>query len=87
MNETETNTGNTATPGDPVMATSDPAVFAALTRDENSVLAAHLTSGWYKQYAVYPKLSEPWRETGALLSDLDKAWWATWQAEHEPEAE
>ena len=42
---------------------SDPALFAPLTLDENSILHAHLTSGWYKQSAVYPALSGPWQET------------------------
>ena len=36
----------------------DPAMFAPLTADENKILGAHLTSGWYKQSAVYPVLSE-----------------------------
>ena len=51
----------------------DPAMFAQLTREENRILAMHLTSGWYKQAAVYPSLSEPWRETEALLIDLSEA--------------
>ena len=68
------------------MATSDPAMFAALTRDENRILGAHLTSGWYKQAAVYPVLSEPWRETSALLDDLHAAYPAARQAGREPEA-
>jgi hypothetical protein len=75
-----------ALPADPVMATSDPAMFAALTGDENEILNAHLTSGWYKQRAVYPLLSEPSRETSALIHDLGQAWWAAWNAEHPPEA-
>ena len=45
----------TTTPGDPAM-------FAPLTADENSILHAHLASGWLKQAAVYPPLSEPWQE-------------------------
>ena len=48
---------------------SDPAMFAQLTPEENRILCMHLTSGWYKQAAVYPTLSEPWRETEALLID------------------
>ncbi len=60
----------------------DAAMFAPLTPDENKILNAHLTSGWYKQSAVYPTLSEPWRETGALIDDLSGAWWAAWRAEH-----
>jgi hypothetical protein len=58
---------------------SDPAMFALLTREENRILAMHLTSGWYKQAAVYPALSEPWRETEALLIDLSEAHRASFQ--------
>ena len=50
---------------------SDPAMFAPLTTDENKVLRGHLTSGWYKQSAVYPARSGPYRETAGLLDDLD----------------
>ena len=57
----------------------DPAMFAQLTREENRILAMHLTSGWYKQAAVYPTLSEPWRETEALLIDLSEAHRASFQ--------
>ena len=63
-----------ATPGDPAM-------FEPLTFDENGILWAHLTSGWYKQAAVYPTLSEPWKETAALLDDLRSAWNITWKGE------
>ena len=59
---------------------SDPAMFAQLTREENRILCMHLTSGWYKQAAVYPSLSEPWRETEALLIDLSEAHRASFQA-------
>ena len=52
---------------------SDPALFGPLSMEENSILKAHLTSGWYKQSAVYPKLSEPWQETAGLLDDLHDA--------------
>jgi hypothetical protein len=52
---------------------SDPAMFAQLTPDENRILSTHLNSGWYKQAAVYPDLSEPWQETEALLKDLSEA--------------
>ena len=52
---------------------SDPAMFAPLTPDENKILGAHLSSGWYKQSAVYPMLSEPWQETAGLLDDLHNA--------------
>ena len=62
-----------ATLTDPAMAAADPAIFAPLTADENSILGAHLTSGWYKQAAVYPLLSEPWRETAVMLDDLGRA--------------
>jgi hypothetical protein len=69
----------TPTPGDPAM-------FAPLTADENSILHAHLASGWLKQAAVYAALSEPWQETHALLHDLHEAHQATMQAAREPEA-
>ena len=54
---------------------NDPAMFAPLTSDENKILRAHLTSGWYKQSAVYPVLSEPWQETAGLLDDLQTPRW------------
>jgi hypothetical protein len=75
-----------ATPGDPAMAASDPGMFAPMTCGENQILNHHLTSGWYKQAAVYPTLSEPWQETAAILDDLGAAWRLRWQAEHQPEA-
>jgi hypothetical protein len=59
---------------------SDPALFAQLTPDENRILSTHLNSGWYKQAAVYPALSEPWLETEALLKDLSEAHHAAMQA-------
>jgi hypothetical protein len=73
----------------------DPALFGPLTTDENEVLRAHLTSGWFKQAAVYPTLSEPWKETAALLDDMRSAWDIAWRGERqgspptepEPEAE
>jgi hypothetical protein len=68
-------------PEDPAMQPVDPALFASLTMGENEVLGAHLTSGWYKQAAVYPTLSEPWKETAALLDDLRSAWNITWKGE------
>jgi hypothetical protein len=86
MNDTTTFTGNPVPPADPVMAAGDPAMFASLTGEENLILGHHLTSGWYKQSAVYPTLSEPWRETHMLIGDLHQAWRTTQQAEHEPEA-
>ena len=61
-------------PEDPAMRAGDPAMFTPLTTRENEILGAHLTSGWYKQAAVYPTLSEPWKETAALLDDLHSAW-------------
>jgi hypothetical protein len=73
MTDTQEAAEYNAGPHDPVMAAADPAMFASMTRDENSILRAHLHSGWYKQSAVYPVLSEPWRETGALLDDLHGA--------------
>ena len=48
-------------------------MFAPLTTRENEILGAHLISGWYKQSAVYPRLSEPWKETSAVLDDLHGA--------------
>jgi hypothetical protein len=60
--------------------TADPAMFAPLTPDENRILSMHLTSGWYKQAAVYPALSGPWQETEALLKDLSEAHHAALQA-------
>ena len=87
MNDTQTAAGPSSVPSDPAMAAADPAMFSPMTTDENRMLHAHLTSGWYKQSAVYPTLSEPWRETGALLDDLGSAWDVAWQAERgEPEA-
>ena|SRR6266851_4439139 len=87
MNDTQSTAENPAAPADPAMAAADPAMFTPMTGDENHILRAHLTSGWYKQSAVYPVLSEPWRETSALLDDLSGAWRAAWQAGHgEPEA-
>ena len=59
---------------------SDPAMFAPLTPDENKILGAHLSSGWYKQSAVYPMLSEPWQETAGLLDDLHNAWRSAFEA-------
>jgi hypothetical protein len=75
-----------ATPGDPAMAASNPEMFAPLTASENIVLRQHLTSGWHKQSAAYPTLSEPWKETAAVIDDLTDAWPRAFQAEQEPEA-
>ncbi len=52
---------------------ADPGLFAALTHGEQDILCAHLTSGWYKQAAVYPVLAVAWWETGALLTDIHQA--------------
>ena len=73
---TNTDQGRTPAvqPQDPAAQAGDPTLFAPLTLDENGILGAHLTSGWYKQSAVYPTLSEPWKETAALLDDLHSAW-------------
>jgi hypothetical protein len=86
MNDTQTATEYNVVPHDPAMAAADPAMFSPMTTDENKILQAHLTSGWLKQAAVYPTLSEPWRETCAMLDDLGSAWRVSWQAEcGEPE--
>ena len=82
MNDTQEATECNAVPHDPAMAAPDPAMFASMTCGENTILNAHLTSGMYKQSAVYPPLSEPWRETAAVIDDLSSAWWANWHAEH-----
>jgi hypothetical protein len=66
---------------------SDPAMFGPLSMDENSILKAHLTSGWYKQSAVYPTLSEPWQETAGLLNDLHAAWMTNFEAHQAARAE
>jgi hypothetical protein len=73
---TNTDQGRTPTvqPEDPAMQAADPAMFAPLTARENQILGTHLTSGWYKQAVVYPTLSEPWKETSAVLDDLHAAW-------------
>ena len=86
MNDTQADKDPMTVPGDPAMAASDPGMFAPLSSGENQILRMHLTSGWYKQSAVYPTLSEPWKETCAVLDDLGAAWRLRWQAEHEPEA-
>ncbi len=82
MNDTQTATECNAVPHDPVMAAPDPAMFEPMSGDENVILSAHLSSGWYKQGAVYPVLSEPWRETHAILDDLHAAWRADFNAAH-----
>ena len=67
--------------GKPAFGEPDPALFGALTTGENSVLRTHLTSGWYKQAAVHPVLSDIWRETSEVLDDLHTAWDAAFDAE------
>jgi hypothetical protein len=59
-------------------------MFEPLTPRENQILGYHLTSGWYKQSAVYPTLSEPWKETSAVLDDLHSAWDIARQAASQP---
>ena len=83
---TSTDQGRTPAvqPVDPAMQAGDPGMFAPLTTDENEVLRAHLTSGWYKQAAVYPTLSEPWKETGVLLNDLHAAYEAAIEDQYGP---
>jgi hypothetical protein len=66
------------------MQPADQATFAPLTTDENEVLRAHLNSGWYKQAAVYPTLSEPRKETGVLLNDLHAAYEAAIEDQYGP---
>ena len=73
-------------PADPAMAASRPGNVRALTGRELRSSEPAPGSGWYKQQAVYPALSEPWKETSAVLEDLHAAWRLRWQAEHEPEA-
>jgi len=82
MNDTQTATDYNAVPHDPAMAAPDPAMFEPINRDENVILSTHLSSGWHKQAAVYPVVSEPWRETSAILNDLYAAWRADFNAEH-----
>jgi hypothetical protein len=82
MKDTQMATDCNSVPHDPVMAAADPVMFSPMTLDENRILTAHLTSGWCKQSAVYPVLSEPWRETSRVLDDLTAAWWARREAEH-----
>ncbi len=52
-----------------------PGMFAALTRDENTVLSDHLRSGWTKQHLV-TKDDAGFDETNGILSDLSNDWWA-----------
>ena len=80
MSDTQPGPDPLVVPGDPAMAASDPGMFAPMTSGEDMILRAHLISGWYKQGAVYPALSEPWQETEALLKDLSEAHHAAMQA-------
>jgi hypothetical protein len=86
MSDTDAAYEKLTRPAAPDMAAAVPELFTGLNMEENTILRHHLTSGWYKQAAVYPTLSEPWKETGAVLDDLTAAWRLRWQAEHEPEA-
>jgi hypothetical protein len=86
MSDTQAGPDPLVVPGDPAMAASDPGMFAPMTSGEDMILRAHLISGWYKQSAVYPALSEPWKETAAVLDDLGDAWRTAYQAEREAEA-
>ena len=86
MTSTDQGPSPAAQPEDPAMRAADPAMFAPLTTDENHILRAHLTSGWLKQSAVYPTLSEPWKETAAVLDDLHSAWDIAWQGRSHPAA-
>jgi hypothetical protein len=73
-------------PSDPVMAASDPGMFAPLTSDEAVILYEHLNSGRAKQGAVYEPASELWKDTLATLGDLLGARQAAMQADREAEA-
>jgi hypothetical protein len=84
MTDTDQGRAPAVQPEDPTMQPVDPTLFAPLTTGENEVLGAHLTSGWYKQAAVYPTLSEPWKETAALLDDLHSAWDVAWKGASHP---
>ena len=61
-------------PGDPAMAASDPGHVRGADRRRKPHSVPAPDSGWYKQAAVYPTLSEPWKETSAVLDDLHGAW-------------
>jgi hypothetical protein len=84
MNNTDQGRSPAAQPVDPAMQPADHATFAPLTTDENGILRAHLTSGWYKQADIYPTLSEPWKETGVLLNDLHAAYEAAIEDQYGP---
>ena len=79
MTNTDQGPRPAALPKDPAMRAGDPAMFAPLTTRENEILGAPLTSGWYKQAAVSPTLSEPWTEPAAVLVDLHSAWDVAWK--------
>ena len=84
MTNTDRGRSPAVQPVDPAMQPVDPTLFAPLTIDENGILRAHLTSGWYKQAAVYPTLSEPWKETGVLLNDLHAVYEAAIEDQYGP---
>jgi hypothetical protein len=73
-------------PDRPEFGEPDPALFTPLTTDENHVLRYHLTSGWYKQSAVFPPLSGIWRETSEILDDMHQAWNIAFDAEQRARA-
>src|SRR5262249_61020487 len=84
MSNTDRGRAPAVEPEDAAMQPADHATFAPLTTEENGILRAHLTSGWYKQCAVYPTLSEPWKETGGLLNDLHAAYEAAIEDQYGP---
>jgi hypothetical protein len=84
MNNTDRGRSPAVEPEDAAMQPADPTLFAPLTLDENQVLRAHLNSGRYKQAAVYPTLSEPWKETGVLLNDLHAVYEAAIEDQYGP---
>jgi hypothetical protein len=84
MNNTDRGRYPAVEPEDAAMQPVDPALFAPLSTGENEVLRAHLTSGWYKQAAVYATLSEPWKETGVLLNDLHAVYEAAIEDQYGP---
>jgi hypothetical protein len=63
----------------------DPGLFEPLTISENSILRAHLTSGWYKQSAVYGYGSSTHVEFYELLGDMHAAWDAVFHAKPVPD--
>lgn len=70
-------------PRDPVMADARPEPFASLSAGENTTPRKHLASGLAKQGEAYSTLSEPWRETLAVIDDLEDAFAPALDAEIE----